>query len=58
MMDKDIDRVRKLRYEKVPAAVRRAMNELYSQENNGKTMDEAKDYKRVFEYEAKVQRFR
>jgi hypothetical protein len=54
----DRDRVNKMRFNKLPPVARRAINELYASENNGVTMDQAKDYKQVYKYEALIQRYR
>jgi hypothetical protein len=58
MTSADKDRVNKMKFDKNPAVVRRAINELYAQENNGKTLEEAKDYGQVYKYEALIQRYR
>jgi hypothetical protein len=58
MTVEDRDRVNKMRFDKLPAVARRAINELYAQENDGKTMDQNKDYGQVYKYEALIQRFR
>jgi len=58
MTGEDRDRVNKMRFNKLPSVARRAINELYAKENNGTTMDEAKDYKQVYKYEAIIQRYR
>jgi hypothetical protein len=54
----DRDRVNKMRFNKLPPVARRAINELYAAENNGVTLDEAKDYGKVYKYEALIQRYR
>ena len=58
MTGEDRDRVNKMRFNKLPPVARRAINELYAAENNGVTLDEAKDYKQVYKYEALIQRYR
>jgi hypothetical protein len=58
MTSADKDRVNKMKFDKNPAVVRRAINELYAQDNNGKTLEEAKDYGQVYKYEALIQRYR
>jgi len=58
MTIEDRDRVNKMKLDKNPAVVRRAINELYAQDHGGKTMDETKDYGQVYKYEALIQRFR
>ena len=58
MTGADVDRVNKMRFNKLPPVARRAINELYAAENNGVTLDEAKDYGKVYKYEALIQRYR
>ena len=58
MLGKDRDRMDKLIFNNKTAEERKAINELYAKENNGTTMDEAKDYKQVYKYEALIQRYR
>jgi hypothetical protein len=54
----DRGRVNKMTFNKLPQRERRAINEMYAKENYGLTLDEAKDYDRVYEYQAKISRFR
>jgi hypothetical protein len=54
----DRDRVNQLRFNKLPAVARRAINELYAAEHDGKSMDATKDYGQVYKYEAIIQRYR
>ena len=58
MVGKDRDRMDKLLFNNKTAEERKAINELYAKEHNGTTMDEAKDYKEVYKYEALIQRYR
>lgn len=58
MLGKDRDRMDKLIFNNKTAEERKAINELYAKENNGTTMDEAKDYKQVYKYEALIQGYR
>lgn len=58
MTIEDRDRVNKMKFDKHPSVIRRAINELYAQDHGGKTMDETKDYGQVYKYEALIQRFR
>jgi uncharacterized OsmC-like protein len=58
MSDKDLMRIHRLKYNKLPAEDRRAINELYSQEHGGRTIDDTKDYEAVYEYEAMLDQFR
>lgn len=57
MTVKDAERMNKLAFNNLSADRRAAINELYAKEHDGVTMDEAKDYKRVYEYDAKIERF-
>jgi hypothetical protein len=58
MTAKERDRMDKLTFNNLSADRRAAINELYAKDNKGVTMDEAKDYKRVYEYDAKITQFR
>jgi hypothetical protein len=58
MMSEDIDRVDKMTFNRLPARERAAINELYSQEHGGRTMDEDKAYDMVHEYQARLAEFR
>lgn len=58
MASKDRDRVNKMKFDKNPAVVRRAINELYAQDNGGTSLEEAKDYGQIYKYEALIQRYR
>lgn len=58
MTASDRDRVNKMKFNKLPAVARRAINELYANDHDGKTMDQAKDYGQVYKYEAMIQRYR
>jgi hypothetical protein len=58
MSGTDRDRINKMRFNKLPPVARRAINELYAAENDGKTLDQNKDYGQVYKYEALIQRFR
>jgi len=58
MSGSDRERVNKMRFNRLPPVARRAINELYAAENNGVTLDEAKDYGKVYKYEALIQRYR
>jgi len=57
MSSTDRDRVNRMKFNKLPAVARRAINELYAQENDGVTLDAAKDYKEVYKYEALLKQF-
>ena len=54
----DRDRVNKMRFNKLPPVARRAINELYANQHEGKTLDQAKDYGQVYKYEALIQQYR
>ena len=58
MMSEDIERVNKMTFNRLPARERAAINELYAQDNNGRTMDEDKAYDMVHEYQARLAEFR
>jgi hypothetical protein len=58
MTASDRDRVNKMKFNKLPVVARRAINELYANDHDGKTMDQAKDYGQVYKYEALIQRYR
>jgi len=58
MMSEDIERVNKMTFNRLPARERAAINELYAQEHNGRTMDEDKAYDMVHEYQARLAEFR
>lgn len=53
LANEDIQRVHKMRYNRLPADKKRAINLLYKQET-GQTMDEAEDYEKVYEYEGRL----
>jgi hypothetical protein len=54
MLSADRERMDKLVFNNKTAEERKVINELYAKENNGVTMDEAKDYKQVYKYEARI----
>jgi RNA polymerase-interacting CarD/CdnL/TRCF family regulator len=58
MMSSEIERVDKMTFNKLPKRERDAINELYAQEHNGRTMDEDKAYDMVHEYQARLAEFR
>ena len=58
MTASDRDRVNKMKFNKLPAVARRAINDLYANDHEGKSMDQAKDYGQVYKYEAMIQRYR
>lgn len=58
MTAEDRNRVNKMRFDKLPAVARRAINELYAVDNDGRTMDQDKKYNKVYEYEDRIQRYR
>ena len=51
-MSEDLLRVKKMRFDKLPQDQRKVINERYARDNNGVTLEEAKDYKAVDKYEA------
>lgn len=48
----DLDRVKKMRFNKLSADARRVINQRYARDNNGVTLEEANDYRAVDKYEA------
>jgi hypothetical protein len=58
MMAKDLDRVYKMRFNRLTAGQRRIINEEYARDNDGVTMEEANDFKALDEYEARLQALR
>ncbi len=58
MLSADRDRVNKMSFNKLPAIERRAINELYARDNDGRTMDEDKAYEQVYRYKALLARYR
>lgn len=58
MMSNDIERVDKMTFNRLPNRERAAINELYSQEHGGRTMDEDEAYDLVHEYQARLAEFR
>jgi hypothetical protein len=51
-MSEDLTRVKKMRFDKLSADQRKVINERYANDNNGVTLEEAKDYRAVDKYEA------
>lgn len=51
-MSEDLLRVKKMRFDKLSQDQRKVINERYARDNNGVTLEEAKDYKAVDKYEA------
>jgi hypothetical protein len=51
-MSEDLTRVKKMRFDKLSADQRKVINERYAKDNNGVTLEEAKDYRAVDKYEA------
>ena len=48
----DLDRVKKMRFNKLSADARKIINDRYAKDNNGVTLEEANDYRAVDKYEA------
>jgi len=48
----DLDRVKKMRFNKLSADARKVINDRYARDNNGVTLEEANDYRAVDKYEA------
>jgi hypothetical protein len=53
-MQEDLNRVYKMKFNKLPEDTRKIINNRYATENNGKTLEEANDYMKVPEYAAKI----
>ena len=53
-MQKDLKRIYKMEFNKLPADTRKIINNRYAAENNGKTLEEANDYMKVPEYKTKL----
>jgi hypothetical protein len=53
-MQKDLNRIYKMEFNKLPADTRKIINNRYAAENNGKTLEEANDYMKVPEYKTKL----
>jgi hypothetical protein len=54
----DRDRVNKMTFYKLPQRDRKAINELYADNNEGRTLDEDKAYDQVYKYKALLSRYR
>jgi hypothetical protein len=53
-MQKDLNRIYKMEFNKLPADTRKIINNRYAAENNGKTLEEANDYMKVPEYKTRI----
>jgi hypothetical protein len=53
---KDIDKIYKMKFDKMSGEKRRIINKDYAKEHKGVTLEQAKDYGAVFEYEAQLER--
>jgi len=53
-MHEDLNRVYKMKFNKLTEDTRKIINNRYAAENNGKTLEETNDYMRVPEYAAKI----
>jgi hypothetical protein len=53
-MQKDLNRIYKMEFNKLPADTRKIINNRYAAENNGKTLEEANDYMKVPEYKTRL----
>lgn len=54
MTAEDFQKVQKMRFDKLPLEERKIINRRYAEENNGVTMEEAKDFNALDEYLAKA----
>jgi len=57
MVSADRDRVNKMTFNRLPQKERMAINELYAQNNEGRSMDDDKAYDQVYKYKALLGRF-
>jgi hypothetical protein len=48
----DLDRVKKMRFDKLSGEVRKVINDRYAKDHDGVTLEQAKDYRAVDKYEA------
>ena len=51
-MSEDMSRIKKMEFNKLSERQRRIINSRYARDNNGKTLEEAKDYRAVDKYKA------
>jgi hypothetical protein len=58
MMTGDIKRVNKMAFNRLSSIDRKAINEMYARDHDGKTMDQAGDYSKVYEYKGKLEGLR
>ena len=57
-MQEDLNRVYKMKFNKLPEDTRKIINNRYSAEHDGKTLEEANDYMKVPEYAGKIKDLR
>lgn len=57
-MQEDLNRVYKMKFNKLPEDTRKIINNRYSAEHEGKTLEEANDYMKVPEYAGKIKDLR
>jgi len=57
-MQEDLNRVYKMKFNKLPEDTRKIINNRYSAEHDGKTLEEANDYMKVPEYSGKIKDLR
>jgi hypothetical protein len=53
-MQKDLNRIYKMEFNKLPADTRKIINNRYAAQHDGKTLEEANDYMKVPEYKARL----
>jgi hypothetical protein len=51
-MSEDLSRIKKMEFNKLPERQRRIINSRYAKDNDGKTLEEAKDYRAIDKYKA------
>lgn len=57
-MQEDLNRVYKMKFNKLPEDTRKIINNRYAADHDGKTLEEANDYMKVHEYTAKMKDLR
>jgi len=58
MKGKDLDRIYKMRFDKLPEEYRMFINNEYAKEHNGIRLDEARDYRAIDSYEPRIKALR
>lgn len=58
MLKEDRERVDKMAYNALSQEKRLAINEMYKRDNDGKTIEDTKDYKSVYRYAPRLEALR